>query len=82
MAKWINGVPGVWTRAYRDGWSANVETTKRGHVRAVVLDPSGAVTRSIACADLADAKATAIRYAQEDRLGWKAFDARLTSEVR
>lgn len=69
MAKWINGVPvpGAWTRAYKDGWSANAELTSAGHWRAVVMSPAFEVTRSIACADLADAKRTAIQYAQEDR---------------
>lgn len=69
MARWIFGVPvpGVWMRAYTDGWSAQAEPMLDGRWRAVVLSPAFEVTRSIVCDDLADAKKTAILYAQEDR---------------
>lgn len=69
MARWIFGVPvpGVWSRTYKDGWSAQAEPMLNGRWRAVVLSSGCEVTRSIVCDDLADAKATAIRYAQEDR---------------
>lgn len=54
-------------RAYTDGWSAQAEPMLDGRWRAVVLSPAFEVTRSIVCDDLADAKKTAILYAQEDR---------------
>ena len=62
MTKWMNGVPvpGVWTRAYKNGWSANVEMTKAGHYRAVVLNAQFREVGSIACASLEDAKSEAI----------------------
>ncbi len=68
MAKWLNGVPvpGVWTKAYNDGSSANAELTKAGHWRAVALTSNGTVFNSAVCADLADAKITAITFHLED----------------
>lgn len=78
MAKWMNGVPvpGVWTRSYNNGWSANCELTTAGHWRAVVMDQGMKEVTSAACVDLADAKNTAIILYGESRREYRNYIAK------